>query len=81
MAREKLGREIADFVWQYGDWYEISDIYDSIDELITETIACLYDTFKRKAIALYLKEITAFSDYDDEALKAAELYRKVVELC
>ena len=81
MAREKLGREIADFVWQYGDWYEISDIYDSIDELITETIACLYDTFNRKAIALYLKEITAFSDYDDEALKAAELYRKVVELC
>ena len=84
---ENLGKEIAEFMLEYGDTYEFRDCYEdygneSFNEMfITETIKTLYDTVKRNIMALYLKDIMSFSDYDDEALKAAELYRKVVELC
>ena len=77
---ENLGNEIATFMWDYADWYELRDCYDSFEELVTETIASLYDRVKRNVMALVLKESIEWSDDEDEAVKAAELYRKVKAL-
>ena len=78
--REALGKEIAKFMWDYGDIYELRDIYDSFEEFVTEIVASLYDRVKRNVMALVLKESIEWSDDEDEAVKAAELYRKVKAL-
>ena len=77
---EKLGKEIATFMWDYGDIYELRDCYDSFEEFVTETIACLYDRVKRNIMALVLKDYIEWSDDDEEATEASILYRKVVDI-
>ena len=78
--REMLALEISEFIWTY-DIYEARDCYESYEELITETIRSLYDKVKRNIIALWLKEIIEWKEgLEEEIAKAAELYRKVVDI-
>lgn len=77
---EALAKEIVNFMLKYGDTYELKDCYESVEDFITETIACLYDKVKRNVMALVLKEYIEWADDDKEATEAATLYRKVITL-
>ena len=78
--REKLGRAIAEFMWKYGDWYELRDCYDSFEDFVTETISSLYNSRERNEIAKDLYTRSKQSDDEKEASKASILYRKVVDI-
>jgi len=52
-----LAKRVANFVWKNGDWFdEIRDLYDSLDELISETLIGLSDKVYCRAIIDWLNE-------------------------
>lgn len=74
-----LATDLAIFMWDY-DTYGCMDYYHTITECISETVKQLYDKVCRSGIADYLKKIIEDEEDDQDATKAAELYRKIMEV-
>lgn len=79
MNKEELGREIAEFIWDF-DLYGARDCFDTLAEMITETIRQLYVAAYRKAMAKDLKDIAEWCEEDVYAYKASMLWREVMAI-
>lgn len=49
-------KQIAQYVWENGDWYELRDIYDSYEELLEDVEESLRERAKREELFKWLKE-------------------------
>lgn len=78
--REKLAKEIVNFMLKYGDTYEFRDCYESVEDFVMEIVSSLYNSVERNGIAKDLYTRSTQSDDEKEASKASILYRKVVAL-
>lgn len=80
MTLYNLAKKIASFVWRYGDWYEISDIYETEGELVTETYLALCRG-EGKEIADFLKETyyDLAKENDNDAEEARQLYVELTQ--
>ena len=77
MKLVNLAKKIAIFIWDNGDWYEIYDCDESIEELISDTIIGLSNKTDRKAIMEYIMDIIDMTDDVEVHKTARQLCREV----
>ena len=83
MGIYELGRQIAKLAYDVGDLYELKDIYESYEQLESETMISLCRTTERKGIAKWLQDVYYDASANNEAEvceRARKLYGEVVAI-
>ena len=83
MGIYELGRQIAKFAYDVGDLYELRDVYESYEQMETETIIGLCQKTERKGIAKWLQDVYYDASANNEAEvceRAQKLYGEVVAI-